>query len=100
LEIIDPEISVHANAGIEIRAVLNLSRSVNRITDTERELAIRSALNRDARRLCFSSSMPEPELVPETELPIITGKRGNVHGASIVRTPARKDTINKIMFIL
>jgi len=46
------------------------------------------------RKFCFLVRLDE---IPP---PIITGRRGNIHGANVVRIPARNDTTSSVIALL
>jgi len=74
-KMIPPEIHFQKSWGILINNELALSRSVKRITDTPSDPTTTKSLF----LLGFS---------PATECPIITGRRGKMHGARTVSIPA------------
>jgi hypothetical protein len=69
---------------MSINKVLAFKRKVKRMIDAPRESITINNL------LLFTE-------VSERECPTITGKRGKMHGASTVNTPATKDIIRSVI---
>lgn len=84
IKIIPPEIYFQKSCGISMKRVLNFRSRVKRKTEIPKDsitviilllLGVESAI----------------------DLPTITGKRGKIHGAKIVNTPAMKEIIKRVI---
>jgi hypothetical protein len=84
--IITPEKLVQNTCGIVIKSVDAFKRSVNKITDRERDPITVMALF-------------EIPVLPSSEAPITIGSNGNIHGASTVKIPARTAIAKNIMLL-
>src|SRR3989338_2274506 len=75
INIIPPDMYFQKSCGMFTNKVLTFKMRVNKITEIPRDITITNIL-----LLLIVES--------ETDLPTITGKSGNMHGARIVSTPA------------
>ena len=70
--------------GTIMSAVDTFRRKVNRIIETPKDATTMYGVHR---------------LLPDAEEPITTGKRGRMHGASTVSTPAINETMRNAMLL-
>lgn len=85
---ITPEIIDQVYGGISIKAVLTFRMKVKRTIEIPSDAAIVKAFF-----LFVEADSPPPAI----ELPTISGSKGSVHGARIVRIPAMKESKNRNM---
>jgi len=86
-KIIPPDIHFQKPCGVLTKKVLALRIRVKRITETPRDEITTNIL------LLL-------KVESEIDVPTITGKSGNMHGAKIVKTPAIKEMIKSVMIFL
>ena len=83
---IPPAIYCSASVGTPRSTVDNLSSRVNITIDIAKLSVMSNGLLRLGRELSRASDPP-----------MMTGIKGSMHGAAIVRTPARNETISKVI---